>query len=101
MNDHAIVDGRVGRDDDRITTNLMAISCSNVGLVAALDLVSVRSRKNLSTVSFNRMSEASQIFQRMKLRLARKVQTWSGVEALQRGPIKPLHPSQASPMRRR
>src|ERR1051325_4907414 len=101
MNHHAIVHGRIGRDYDRVTANLVTTRRRDVSVIAAFDLVSMRASKDLTAISLDCRRQPAQVFQRMKLPLSRKMQTGPGIETLQGRAFQSPDVSQPGAMRGR
>src|ERR1051325_8804868 len=98
MNHHAIIDGRIRCDHDRVAANLVTVLGRDVRLIAALNFVSVCAGENLAAVALDCRRQASQIFEWMELALSRKMQTRAGVETLQGSTFQTPYASQPGAM---
>ena len=84
MNRDAIIHRSIRRHHNRVGPDRVAAGGGDVRMISALDLVSVSSGEDLAAGSLDRARQSGEIFQWMKLALARKKQAWAGVEEFQR-----------------
>lgn len=92
VNGDAIVEGRVGCDDDMIGVQGGAIlqPYGNAGFIL-FDLGCSRVREQAPSPRFDGAREAGKIFQRVYARLVGKTQRWAGVETKHRRALGPFH----------
>src|SRR4051812_21730982 len=85
MDRDPIVDWRIRRHDDRVCGNSRTFTCLDLTRRAVGEAVGLGLVKDSSSFRFNRARQGVQIFQWMKLRLARESQTRPRVEIRQWG----------------
>src|ERR1041384_2048979 len=98
MNDDAIVNRRVGGDDDCVALNCVTARRAHVRGFAAGNIAGMSVGEYLPAVAFDCASQPSQVFQRMKLRLPREVKARPGVPKINRYAINSLHLREARAM---
>ena len=79
MKDDPVVDGSVRGHDDVVCEDDVSIVGRDFRRLSVLDLVGVGEGEELSAVANDRPCEAVEIFQGVKLRLARESKSWSCV----------------------
>jgi hypothetical protein len=84
MDHHPVVDGRVGGHHDHLARDLASGRRLHVALAAALELLHVHVRVDLSARSEHGLGQAGEVAQRMELALPREAQGGAGVEGAQR-----------------
>ena len=100
MNDDAIVNRRVGGDDDCVALNCVTARRDHVRGFTAGNITSMSVSEYVPAVAFDGLSQASQVFQWVKLCLPREVEARPGVPKIDRHPINSLNLREARAMSR-
>lgn len=79
VQNYPVVDGRVSGDYDAICADHMPVTSRYLRRFSILDLVGVGRGEDLTTVADDSLGQAVQVLEGVKLRLARKTESWSGV----------------------
>src|SRR5437660_5470510 len=91
MDDDAIVNRRVGGDDDCVALNCVTARRDHVRGFTAGNITSMSISEYLSAVAFDGLSQTSQVFQWMKLCLPREVEARPGIPKIYRYAINSLN----------